>query len=68
MKLTFAQKTFAARSFRCVTLVGWAVLLPPRLTDAQVYCTGAVAGEDFHAGAAIGQDYHTGATKGLCNA
>jgi len=68
MKLTLAQKTFAAGSFRCVTLAGPAALGPPRLSDAQVYCTGAAAGENFRAGATIGQDYHTGATEGLCYA
>jgi hypothetical protein len=67
MKLTFAPKTFAARSLRCATLAGPAVLGPYRRDDAQAVCTGAVAGEDFRAGATIGQDYHTGATTGLCN-
>ena len=67
MKLTFAPRTFAARSFRCVTLVGPAVLGPYRAADAQTVCTGAAAGENFHTGATIGQDYHTGATAGSCN-
>jgi hypothetical protein len=68
MKLTFAPRTFAARSLRCVTLVGPAVLGPYHAADAQAACTGAAAGEDFYAGATIGQDYHTGATEGLCYA
>lgn len=67
MKLTFASKTFAARSFRCTTLVGPPVIRPYRMGEAQTFCTGAVAGQNFHAGATIGQDYHTGATAGLCN-
>jgi hypothetical protein len=67
MKLTFAPKTFAARSFRCVTLAGPPVVRPYRTEEAQTFCAGAVAGGDFHAGATIGQDYYTGATAGLCN-
>jgi hypothetical protein len=67
MKLTFAPKTFAARSFRCTTLVGLSAVRPYRTEDAQTFCAGVVTGEDFYAGATIGQDYHTGATAGLCN-
>jgi len=67
MKLTFAPKTFAARSLRCVTLAGPVVLGPYRTADAQATCTGAAAGEEFLAGATIGQDHHSGATAGLCN-
>jgi hypothetical protein len=40
---------------------------PYRVEDAQAACTGAVAGENYHAGATIGQNYHTGATAGMCN-
>ena len=68
MKLTFAQKTLAARSFRSATLAGPAVLGPYRSADAQVACAGAAVGNDFHTGATIGQNYHTGATTGLCHA
>lgn len=57
MKQTFAPKTLAARSFRCVTLGGPVVLGPYRTADAQATSTGAT----------IGQDHHTGATAGLAN-
>ena len=67
MKYTFAPKTFAARSFRCATLVGPVVLKHYSIADGQAASAGAVAGQDFHAGATIGQDYHTGATAGQCN-
>jgi hypothetical protein len=67
MKSTFAPKTLAARSFRCVTLAGPVVLGPYRAAEPQSVATGAVAGEDFQAGAIIGQDYHAGATAGLSN-
>ena len=67
MKLTFALKTFGAKSFRCATLAGPVVLGPYFAVSAQTACTGALAGKDFHTGAAIGQDYHTGTTAGLCN-
>jgi len=67
MKLTFAQKTFAAGSFRCAAIAGPVVLRPYRTVDAQAACSGAVAGKDFHTGTTIGQDSHTGATTGLCN-
>lgn len=56
MKRTFTPKTFAARSFRCATLAGPAVLGPYRTANAQAACAGAVAGKDFHAGATIGQN------------
>lgn len=64
MKLTFAPKTLAARSFRCVTFGGPVVLGPYRYDEAQPACTGAAAGQDFSAGAVIGQDYHSGAEAG----
>ncbi|MCD4728202.1 MAG: hypothetical protein K8R46_11100 [Pirellulales bacterium] len=64
MKLTFAPKSLAARSFRCVTFGGPVVLGPYRYDEAEPACTGAVAGQDFSAGAAIGQDYHSGAEAG----
>jgi hypothetical protein len=67
MKLTFALKTFAAKSFRCAALAGPVALGRYFAVDAQAACTGALAGKDFHTGAAIGQDYHTGTTAGLCN-
>ena len=67
MKQTFAPKTFAARSFRCVTLGGPVVLGPYRTADAQPASTGAAAGKLFRTGATIGQDYHAGATAGLSN-
>jgi hypothetical protein len=68
MKLTFAPKTFAARSFRCITLAGPAVFRPYRTESGQTFSAGAAAGSSFHTGAALGQDYHHGATAGLCNA
>ncbi len=64
MKLTFAPKTFAARSFRCVTLGGPVVLGPYRYDEAEPACTGAAAGGEFCTGAVIGQDYHSGAEAG----
>lgn len=67
MKLTFAPRTLAARSLRCVTLAGPAVLGPYRTADAQAACAGATAGKEFLAGTTIGQDHHSGATTGLCN-
>jgi hypothetical protein len=67
MKLTFAFKTFAARSFRCVTLAGPAVARPYRLVAGQAACSGAIASEAACSGAIAGQDHHAGATKGQCN-
>jgi hypothetical protein len=55
MKRTFSPKTFAARSFRCASLAGAAVLGPYRTAKAQLAGTGAVAGKDFHTGATTGQ-------------
>jgi hypothetical protein len=68
MKLTFTEKTFTARSFRCATLTGTPMLGPYRVAKAQMAGSGAAAGQDFHTGATIGQHYCTGATTGLCNA
>jgi hypothetical protein len=68
MKLTFAPKTFAARSFRCTTLAGPAVFRPYRTDSGQTFSTGVAAGSNYHTGATIGQDYQPGATAGLCNA
>ena len=67
MKLTFAAKTYAARSFRCATLVGPAVLGPYRADEAEVACCSAAAGDHFQPGADVGQDYNAGTTAGLCH-
>ena len=67
MKLSFAPKSLAARSFRCVTFGGPVVLGPYRRDEAQPVCTGAAAGLEYCTGAAIGQDYHTGADAGQVN-
>jgi hypothetical protein len=44
MKLTFAQKTFAARLFRPAALAGKPVRSQVRLAEAQAATTGATAG------------------------
>jgi hypothetical protein len=65
MKLTFAPRTSAARSFRCVTLGGPVVLGPYRMAEAQPAATGAAASEHSRTGATVGQDYHAGASAGV---
>ncbi len=67
MKLTLAQRTFAARTLRCATLAGSMACGPYRAAGAQAACPGATAGEDFHDGATAGEDSHSGATAGQSN-
>jgi hypothetical protein len=45
MKLIFAPKTFAARSFRSATLAGKPARSQVRLAEAQAATTGATTGQ-----------------------
>jgi hypothetical protein len=68
MKLTYILKTFAAKTFRCSTLAGFAAIAPYRVSEAQAVCTGSAAGESFLPGATVGQDHTSGTTTGQSNA
>jgi len=65
MKLTFAAKTFSARTFRSATLAGPVVLKIFKPVRAAMFVAGAVVGRCFHTGADIGQHFQAGATAGM---